>query len=331
MEGHYNYTEAKERWHEICTSNVYMPIYHKNWYWDAVCGMPDDWKVIVYDGKDAIAGFPFQYDTIHGMGIIRNAWQVARGGIWISLKKDISFEKKMHLYDEITQYMIERIPKYDYFNVNFLPAYENGSSFSWNGFDASICYNYVIEDRLSEEIKQNCSKKRRQRINTAQKKYTVRLDGISIDDYWDFFSETFRDRGKVLSFEKERFEKLIKVLKEHNAVQIRSAYDGDGDIVAVAICLMDDKSLYHQFCANKYGNEDAQSLLTYDAICFAMDTGRRFDFEGSMIKGVAEYNFSFSPDTEQCLVIHKESTRYSILNLGSRAVNKIKNSVKQKR
>lgn len=323
MEGRYNYDEAKERWHEICSTGEYMPIYHKDWYWDAVCDSTDDWRVIVYDGEDAVAGFPFLYKKNHGMWRVENAWQVARGGIWISFKRNMTFEKKMHLYEKITRHVIEHLPRYDYFNVIFLPSYENCSAFSWDGFRAGVTYNYVIENIPEGEIKQRCSKKRRQRINTAQKNYTIKIDEISIDEYWLYFQEAIEDRGRVLSFKKERFEKLISILKEHDAVQIRSAYDRNGDIASVAVCLKDDKSLYHQFCANRYGSNDAQSLLTYDAICFAMNTGRRFDFEGSMIKGVAEYNFSFSPNTECCLVIRDESARYRVLNAGKEAIKMI--------
>lgn len=314
MDIQYDYREAKEKWHEICKSELYMPIYHRDWYWDAVCDTPDDWKVIVYEGEYAVAGFPFLYRRIHGMQRIENAWQVARGGVWISLKRAVTFEKKMHIYNEIAQYVIERLPHYDYFNINFLPSYENGSAFSWNGFDIGANYNYVIENRLKDEIKPNCSKKRRQRINTSQKKYTMKLDGISIDEYWNFFQESFEEKGRHIMVEKRRFEKLAEALKAHNAIQLRSAFEENGVIAAAAIYLMDDRSLYHQFCANTYGNNDAQSLLTYDAICFAMETGRRFDFEGSMIKGVAEYNFSFSPEMEVCLSIHKVSKKYRRLN-----------------
>lgn len=315
MDIQYDFKEAKEKWHEICGSEVYMPIYHRDWYWDAVCDSSDEWKVIIYDGEYAVAGFPFFYRKIHGMQRIENPWQVARGGLWISWKKEITFEKKMHIYNEITQYVIERLPHYDYFNVNFLPSYKNWSAFSWSGFEAGVNYNYVIENRPRNEIKANCSKSRRNRINTAQKKYIVKVNEISIDEYWSFFKKSLKDRDKNIAFEKNRFERLIKELKSRNAVQIRSAFEENGAIAAVEICLMDERSLYHQFCANKYGNNDAQSLLTYDAICFAMETGRRFDFEGSMIKGVAEYNFSFSPETEICLIIHRESKKYRRLNV----------------
>ena len=309
----YDYENAKLRWHEICESDLYMPIYHKDWFWNAVCDSENDWKVIVYESKEALAAFPFQYRRIHGMMRIENPWSVARGGIWMHFLKEVTFEKKMHLYDEITSYVIDNLPDYDYFNVVFLPEYENWSSFSWNGFKVSVNYNYVIENRKADEIKPNCSKKRRQRINTSSKNYRIGIDEITLDDYWDFFKESFGDRGRDISFEKKRFERLIHTLQKRDAVQIRSAY-ADNKLVAVAIYFIDSKSLYHQYCANSYGNNDAQSLLTYDAICYAMNTGRKFDFEGSMIKGVAEYNFSFSPDTEICLSIRDESKKYMLLH-----------------
>ena len=309
----YDYEKAKLRWHEICESDLYMPIYHKDWFWNAVCASEKDWKVIVYESKDVLAAFPFQYRKIHEMWRIENPWQVARGGIWIHLLRDVSFEKKMHLYNEITSFMVDNLPIYDYFQVIFLPAYENWSSLSWNGFKSSVNYNYVIKERKPDEVKQNCTKGRRQRITSAEKSYRIGLNEITIDDYWDFFLRSLGDRGRTVSFEKNQFERLINALRLHDAVQIRSAHAED-KLVAVAAHLVDNVSLYHQFCANSHGYNDAPSLLTYDAICYAMSTGRKFDFEGSMIKGVAEYTFSFSPDTEICLAIHDESNKYRRLN-----------------
>lgn len=313
MRTEYNFIEAKKRWHEICESKeYYMPIYHKDWYWNAVCDNPNEWCVIVYEDKDVIAAFPFGYKKVHGMWRIENVWQVARAGIWTFYKKEVSVEKKSKLNCKIVEYVLARLPIYDYFNVVFLPQYTDCQALYWNGFTVEVTYNHYIIDRSIDDVKAKCSKKRRQRINTSSSVYEMKIDDITIDEYWNFFESVYKCKQAEISFPKCKFDKFLKELLKQKCIQMRSA-SLEGKLVAVAIYLEDERCIYHQFCANTQGNNDAQTLLTYNTIVDAMAKGKKFDFEGSMIKGVAEYNLSYSPEVEVCYVIHKESKKYFLM------------------
>jgi hypothetical protein len=68
-----------------------------------------------------------------------------------------------------------------------------------------------------------------------------------------------------------------------------------------------------------YGKRETLDILSIKdfhgtKIVDAMNKGKKFDFEGSVIKGVAEYNLSYSPEVEVCYTVHKESTKYRKLN-----------------
>ena len=177
-------------------------------------------------------------------------------------------------------------------------------------------------------MKSTFSKKRRQRINTASKKYEIRLNAISINEYWDFFQTTYNEKGEEISFSKEMFERLISNLQEHKAIQIRSAHEGD-KIVAVQIVFMDSTRIYYHFCSQLQDSMDAQSLLVFDALQYAMDTGKKFDFEGSMIKGPAEFAFSFYPDTEVVYHVYDRSDRYIMLDSVRNIFNLIKKGTRK--
>ncbi|RKM57884.1 GNAT family N-acetyltransferase [Butyrivibrio sp. CB08] len=322
----YDFQLAKVKWHEICESHPEMPIYKKDWFWDATSDSPEDWKVIVYEGKNITAAFPFMYRRIHGMWRIEAPWQVARSGLWLDMSEDVSLEKKIHKLNEIVEFVLDRLPNYDYFNIYFDTDFDNWSPFCWKGFQSSVSYTYTISGYSSEEVKSVVSKRRKQRINAGEKKYVIRENELSFQGIWDFYELAYLRWNREISFTKEQFFKLMETLEDHNAMEIRSAHAGD-QIVAVEVVLKDETTLYHQFCVNLPECPDAQSLLTHNAICKALDDGKKFDFEGSMIKGPALFYISFSPKEEICYCIHDESGKYTFLNCIRRMLALIKDSI----
>lgn len=311
MKQKYDFEDDKRRWHEICQSEeFYVPIYHKDWYWDAVCDSPTDWRVIVYEDRDVIAALPFQYRKIHGIWRIENPWQVARGGIWFDYKKkNFTLEKKNQIQVNILDTIFDRLPEYDYFNIIFWPEYSYILPLYWKGFSLSVYNNHYFKDKQEEDIKSNCTPNRRKRINTGIKNCQIKVNEITVDEYWDFYEKVSLEKGRKISYGKTELKKLILTLQEKQSVILKCAYK-EGGLKAAAIYLEDEKSIYHQFTATVPKDKDSQSLLTFDTIVKTLEKGKKFDFEGSMIKGVAEFNLSFSPETELCYRVYKENRKY---------------------
>ncbi len=325
----YDFESAKKEWHQICEEHEDMPIYQKDWFWDAAADSPDDWRVIIYKSRDIIAAFPFLYHKIHGMWRIEAPWQVARSGLWLSMQDGYSLEKKIHVLKDIVSHIVENLPGYDYFNINFNTDFDNWSPFYWSGFTSSVNYTYTISHRRIEDIKGSFSRRRRQRVNQGQKKYEIRNGFLDAGDVWDFYEKSYEGRQREIAFSRERFLKLMDGLERHGAMQIKSAHQGE-NVAAVEVVLVDSGHVYHQFCTHLAECPDAQTLVVYDTIVYAMETGRKFDFEGSMIKGPAEFYISFLPDTEICYCIHDESRKYRILTGIREVIRLIAKSIAEK-
>lgn len=337
----------KQRWRDFCEGESTMPIYFKAWYWDATCEDSDDWWVILLnDDKDEIeAAFPFVYSNRKGLYFIDTPWQVASAGIWIRGDKgtnriDLSVLKKM------ADNIIDRLPYYDRFSVTFYGTWWNWQPFYWRGFNAEPTYTMIINmaskssenntllnckefdslknmktqsrqcegEAISDKVKEYVTRDRRKRINRGEKKYQIRVNSITFDVYWDFLKDSYIDRKKNLSYEREKFRKLFEALFVHNAAQLRAVYD-EKRLVAINIMLVDDYRIYHQFGTQmKNADPNATSYAVYDAICYAVENEKIFDFEGSMIQGVCEFNSSFNPTWETHYKIEKYSKKYSIVN-----------------
>lgn len=311
----YDFQETKKEWREFCKIEDTIPIYQKDWYWDAVCEHPDDWWVIVIREKEKItAAFPFVYAKRKGMYLIETPWQVPASGIWMKKIEGNNKEKELRHMQHIVEKVISLLPRYDRFKVIFNASFWTWQPFLWEGFESIPFYTMVIKGIDVENVKASITKARRERVNRGERKYVIKTDKMLFDDYWRFFEQSYNDRGKILTYEKERLKKLFLALQEHHAMQLRAVYDGE-TVVAVNIVLFDTMRFYNQFGTQMSGeNADATSYAVYDAICEAMRQEKIYDFEGSMIQGVCEFNSSFNPKWETHYCIMNYSRKYRILN-----------------
>ena len=317
VEKKYDYKKAKMDWHELNVSNeADIPLYMKDWYWDAVCDSTDEWKVIcIYSEEGEIeAAFPFLYTKRKGLWFIELPWQVSYAGIWLRNKDISNKEKALKYLNENVKAIVESLPYYDYFHVTFGDSLWTWHPFYWLGYDARPTYTSIIcADR--SDIKKSVTYGRRKNINRAEKKYKILIDNISVEQYWNLFEQSYDTRGKKISHVKNKFINFVEILKQHDSCEIRTAIDENENIVAINIFLIDSKKYYHQFGTQLAGCKDATSFIIYNGIKACIDNKRNFDFEGSMIQGVCEFNVSWNPEFETHYVITKSSRKYRILNL----------------
>ncbi len=315
MNSSYDFKRSKEKYRELCKNEKSINIYMKDWYLDAVTEKEDDWQVIIVEENELVmAAFPFGYQKRHGLRYIYSPWQCARGGLWIRERFYRGKEEELSVLNQYVKQIIDDLPPYDSFNILFNSDFKNWQPFYWNGFSAQPRYSMVIQKSIEDYI--ICiGKKRRERIRRAKRKYCMRENQISKEDYWDFLVKSYESKKKILDYSSDKFYKLWDALKFYNACIVRSVLDEDQNLVAVNIILEDNKRCYNQFGTQMQGKDtDATSYAIYDAINYALNKEKIFDFEGSMIKGVCEFNSSFNPEWEVYYLISNCSRKYKILS-----------------
>lgn len=315
MNSNYNFEKAKIDWRELNkTEGDLVPIYMKDWYWDAVCNSGDEWKVIcLYKNDKVEAAFPFLYTKRKGMWFIELPWQVACAGIWYRDKELSNKERALLYLNDIVNQVVELLPKYDCFKINFNHSLWTWHPFYWLGFEATPLYTSIIRTTDGEGWSQ-ISQRRKRSIKKAEKKYRIGINEITPEEYWNFFEESYKKRNRIISYNKNKFLKLIQAAIENNACEIRSVYYQE-TLAAVNILLKDSERSYDQFFSYMPGiGDDAQSFATYDGIKATLKEGLVFDFEGSMIPGVCEFYTSWNPVYESNYLIKKTSKKYNRLN-----------------
>lgn len=141
------------------------------------------------------------------------------------------------------------------------------------------------------------------------------MNGITPEEYWDFFERSYNSKERIISFKKEKFLKLVNTAIAHDACEIRDVQD-NGNLVAANVIFRDAHRAYYQFLTHLPGKgDDAQTMITVDAIEKTLEDHMIFDFEGSMISGVCEFYVSWNPELELNYLIMKCSKRYKILRV----------------
>ena len=91
------------------------------------------------------------------------------------------------------------------------------------------------------------------------------------------------------------------------------AFSEDGTLVAELFTIYDYRRSYTLFVAFENDFPGARAVLDWHGICKFTAQGITYDFEGSMISGVAEYNRRYNAEMEPYFIISKESKRYAVL------------------
>ena len=310
----YDFEKAKEKYRQFCKIEPSLSIYMRDWYLDAVTENENDWKVILIEENGMIvSAFPFGYQKRHGLWYIYSPWQCARMGMWIRNKSYRSKEEELSVLNNYVQFFIDHLPEYDSFKIAFSGHFKNWQPFYWSGFSAEPRYSMVIKTNTDDYIPY-IGKSRRNRIRRSQRKYHVQENLLSKQDYWDFLIKSYESKKKKLDYGSDKFFKLWDALKFHNACTVRSILDEDQKLVSVNIMLEDDERCYNQFVTQMQGKDtDATSYAIYEAINYALKKGKIYDFEGSMIKGVCEFNSSFNHEWEVYYLITHCSRKYKVL------------------
>lgn len=327
LQNSYDFEQAKAEYRDFCEEGTHdIQVFAQPWYLDAVCDSEDDWRVILYKEKDRIiAAFPFEYKKgKHGLWHIRNPWQAPRLGIWIDYQGKAKKSARELLENKIVEDIISKLPYYDEFHIAFDARFQNWQQFYRNGFQQTSYYSYILFG--DEDLPQSLSQKTRWQIKSMYEEFHVDED-ISLEEYWEFFEKSYVQRGRVIDYPKEKFFRLVQAVMEHDRGHLIACKDASGQIFSEACVFFDSRRLYPMFntydTSTKRSTQPLVSLYSFD---LAKHAGLIYDFEGSMIPGVANYNMKFNSTQEPYFVITDYSDKYRFLHglrESSRALKKL--------
>ena len=283
----------KELYHEFCLKNSELPLFMTDWWLDAVCA-GKHWDVLLsHDEQGTIqAALPYLLRKRAWMKYIVMPQQTQIGGIW--MREDIAndTDKTATVCQQFAQQLSELGLHYYYqhYAINSVAV----EQMQQLGFKIKERVTYRIEDlsNLDKVIASFSKNKKRQ----LQKALSLHADtNLNVEDFYRFHVKCLQEQGKQISYSREFLLVLERKARRMNQCQILSICNADNEMLAAAFLVWDKQSMYYLIpCYSpSYKDSGASALLVLEAIKLARQQGVAFDFEGSMIRGVANHYKQF--------------------------------------
>lgn len=302
----------KEKYREFCRTEKDIPIFSKDWWLDAVCG-EDVWGVALYEvNHKIIASMPYVIRSKWGLKLSTLPISTPFLGPYIIYPKNQKYYKKLSWEKKCIDALLSDLPNFAYFyqsvdrcTLNLLPFY-------CKGFHISVGYTYRIKNILFDDLVNSYQNDARRRRRKKAVQAGVQI--IESDDIGQFYSlneMTFlrQQRNNPCTF--QLIANIYKQCSDNNASKILIAKSKEGVAIAGAFLVFDATTVYYLMGGIHPDFKDvgAMCLLLSEAIRFALDTGRVFDFEGSMIPSIEKYFRSFGAKQAPYFNIEKSTSK----------------------
>jgi hypothetical protein len=207
--------------------------------------------------------------------------------------------------------LIEALPPFDYLSYTFDPSFTNWLPFYWKGFQGTLRATYVLDDLSDlDAVWHGMADRARTEIRKAEKRLVV-VEDDDASSLANTVRSTFAHQGRDAPFDAELLDRLQRAVAEHDAGVVLSAVDTDGTAHASLMLVWDGTKTYYLVGGSLRDprGSGAQSLLLWHAIQRASARAPMFDFEGSMLEGVARFFRSFGAQPEPYVQVTGASRR----------------------
>jgi len=276
--------------YDYCIKNAFNSrIYALSWYLDIVTN--NDWHAIVLDDYKAVMPIPFK--RINRKFLKRMITQplfCQQLGVFSLSELDI---------DEFQLFITElyNLKPYVYnFNAsNSQKLKENNTYKKRNNFELKL-------NRTFEEIQKGYSKSLKRNIKKAFKNEFTITSNVTIEDF--ILMKENNKKHKIKSKQYELMRKIIEAIKANNLGQFYGVKNTT-DLIAIAFFIETNNRLVHLFSASTALGKQfgAAPFLLGSIIQKNVNSTIIFDFEGSMVSGIAKFFKSFGAENNPYLSI----------------------------
>lgn len=317
----------KIKYRDLCKTEHTIPIFSKDWWLDAVCG-EKNWDVIlIKKGGNIVASLPYRMSKMHGYNVITMPSLTQAMGPWIKYPENQKLASKLSYEEKLLTSLINKLPKTALFRQNFHHTVTNWLPFYWKAFSQTTRYTYILDD-LSDTKKlwKNLQSNIRKEINKASKRFNLKIKyDLDIDRFLELNEMVFERQKLKPPYSRDFVKRLHSACVEHNAQKIIYTEDQNRRVYAAVYIVWDKMSAYYLMGGSNpiMRVSGANSMCMWNAIIFASQITKLFDFEGSMIQPIERFFRSFGAKQKPYSQITKFNSRLLQLLWLSRSIIKI--------
>ncbi len=281
----------KEKYRLLCQEKP-IPLFMQAWWMDAVCCEGKEWDVLLYEKDGKIQGaLVYHLLKKFGFKLVLQPELTQYNGIWIDYPDEINQEKKLSLEKKIMDNLNDQLEAkdIDLFDQKFHYSIKNWQPLYWKGYKQTTNYTYVIKGISDyEKAFENFSYAKKKQIKKSFD--TLSADfSISDDELYKFHSQCLNAKGKKITYSKDLLKSIYVSATYRKQAQIIGIRDNKNKLHAASLFVWDNQSSYNIITSidPDYNASGASTRVIWEGIKFLSDKAKNFDFEGSMIEGVA--------------------------------------------
>ena len=274
-------------WDAFVDSSPQGCIFCRSWWLEAVA--PNQFEILVLRrGGKIAAGMPLVHRRKFGLRAIGMPPLTQTLGPLLGPPTSENYEKRLSNEMELLTELAAAIPRVAHFSAYCHYSLTNWLPFYWAGYQQTTRYTYVIEDISDPEAAfARFAHSKRKNVKKAEKLVEVRED-LPPREFYGHHAMTLRKQGDAINYSFDLFERIHRATAERNAGTTWFAVDPEGRIHSAIFVVFDAQSAYYLLSTidPEHRSSDSATLLVRDAIAYVSRFTKRFDFEGSMIRGV---------------------------------------------
>lgn len=289
-------TSNKEKYAAWAERQASLPLTMQPWWMDAVCA-GKQWDVLLVENEqgEILGAMPYLIRKRLWMRYVIMPQQTQIGGIWISGE----YTDDQWVVAEVCRRMAEQLGQLHL--AYYYQQYPSGSlcvePMRALGFRTRERVTYRIEDLSDlDKVISRFSKNKKRQLQKALSLHAER--GCNPEDFYRFHANCMHEQRKRITYTREFFLVLERKLRRRNQCEILTIKDADNHIHAAAFLVWDARRMYYLIpCYSlEYKSTGAGALLVLESIKLAREKQVQFDFEGSMIRGVAAHYKQFGSE-----------------------------------
>ncbi len=277
----------------FCHTAPDLPVFAQPWYLDA-CAAGGAWDaVLARENGRVVAAWPYFHKR-------RGPWCYATMPPFVKwlgpyLLPELRTDPRREA--AALAALLAQLPRLAAFKQNCYPTLADAQLLRAQGFGQTTAYTYRLGPlRDLARVEAGLHQGIRRDIRQARRKVRVVHD-LGLATFWAVNRLSFARQGLAVPYSEAQFRRLDGALAAQGARQLFFAVDAQGRVHSVAYLIWDATTAYYHLAGDDPAlrTSGAGILLAWECIRYASEVlGLNcFDFEGSMLPGVARVRARF--------------------------------------
>ena len=282
--------DHKTTYLQFCETATSLPLFFQPWWLDQVC-IEGTWEVALsFDQGDQVIGvLPYYLRKVWGIRMVRIPRLTPYLGIWLNYPENLQKRNRRYAFEKkVMTNLLEQVPRLAY-NIHQHPVeVDNGLPFLWQGYELSNWYTYRFAANTPlESIKEGMKASVRNKIEKAHQSLVLE-ESDEVEVFFKLNEYSFQRQGRNSPYSLDFLRKLDQELVKRGQRKIYLARDEKGQAQGGIYLVWDQHTVYNLAMGvhPEWRNSGAVQLLLWQAIRWAMDHDRSFDFEGSVLENI---------------------------------------------